>query len=109
MSVAYEKRFYTGASLVLTGTDAVVYTVPALSGAIVRGIYAHNPTGGGVTLNVNLRASGVAVADSNQLVEETVASNGRFALEGSIGYLAQGGVISAKGASLNIWVVVELV
>lgn len=93
----------------LTSSDTTLITVAALRTWYLSHVIAYNPSGGGLTLDVNLRESGVAVADSNQIVESLINTVTGFTLNLADSYcganLGEGGIVSARGSGtgLNVW------
>lgn len=87
-------------------TDTTLITIPALRAAAVKTLLAFNGTAGAITLAVNLRASGVAATNSNQVVSTSIAAGAGYTLDlGLLPTVSAGGVLSARGsvAGVNLW------
>lgn len=88
------------------GTDRTLITVPGLRRFALKSIHAFNRDASTRTLTINVRESGDAAADANELVAVDVTTGAEYNLDAkSLPTLSAGGIVSARGSGtgLAVW------
>lgn len=87
-------------------SDTALITVPGMRSFALKSLIAYNPTAGTRIVSTNMRASGAAAADSNQVAENSMLTVTGYTLDANLApTLSAGGVLSARGdtAGINVW------
>lgn len=95
------KRLTEGTAL--TGSSAIVYTVPAKTTTTLKAVTIYNSTAGAVIVEINLVANGGAATTANRVVRRSIAVDETYACPELVNHaLAAGGTVRALGNGLSI-------
>lgn len=91
---------------IAAATDTTILTCPALKTLVLANIVSHNYNAGASAQKANLRESGVAAGDTNELLAASLASGGETSYDRFLmAAIGQGGVLSVRSDvnNVNFW------
>lgn len=92
---------------IAAATDVTALTCPALATLVLSNIVSFNFNAGASAQKANLRETGVAAGDSNEIMAASLAASGEIVYERfGLAAIGQGGVVSVRSdvVSVNFWV-----